>query len=89
MLIKLFRLSEKWILIGLNPHATGLILYASSGYQNGAFVHSYTRNAPNVHPRVDSILKLCRTFPIDSYTRGQSNFELGSPMFHFISYSSR
>ena len=28
------------------------------------FVHSTTRNAPYVHPRLDSILKLCRTFPI-------------------------
>ena len=25
---------------------------------------STTRNAPYVHPRLDSILKLCRTFPI-------------------------
>ena len=29
------------------------------------FVHSTTRNAPNVQPRLDSILELCRTFPIE------------------------
>ena len=29
------------------------------------FVHSTTRNAPYVHPRLDSILVLCRTFSID------------------------
>ena len=26
------------------------------------FVHSTMRNAPYVHPRLDSILELCRTF---------------------------
>ena len=28
------------------------------------FVHSTTGNAPYVHPRLDSILELCLTFPI-------------------------
>ena len=28
------------------------------------FVHSTTRNVPCVHLRLDSILELCRTFPI-------------------------
>ena len=27
------------------------------------FVHSTTRDAPYVHPRLDSILELCRRFP--------------------------
>ena len=28
-------------------------------------MHSTTRNAPNVHPRIDSILKLCWAFPFE------------------------
>ena len=28
------------------------------------FFHSTTRNEPYVHPRLDAIPKLCRTFPI-------------------------
>ena len=28
-------------------------------------MHSTTRNAPNVQPRLDSILELCRTLPIE------------------------
>ena len=31
------------------------------------FVHSTTRNVPYVHPRPDSILELCKTFPNDNF----------------------
>ena len=42
--------------------------YFFSGLQNGTFfvhVHITSRNAPyvHVHPRLDSILELCRTIP--------------------------
>ena len=37
LLIKLFGLSEKWILIGLNPHATELILFTPVPAKKGAF----------------------------------------------------
>ena len=30
----------------------------------GLFVHGTSCNAPNVHPRLDSILEVCRTFQI-------------------------
>ena len=57
--------SEKWILIGLNPHATELIfLMQVPANKLLFFVHSTTRNAPSVHPRLDSILELFRASPI-------------------------
>ena len=40
--------------------------YASSGLKWSFFVHSTTYNAPYVHPRLDSILELCQTYPIGS-----------------------
>ena len=51
-----------WILLGLTAHAEnefslGLFPLAKCSF----FVHSTMRNAPYVHPRLDSILKLCRT----------------------------
>ena len=37
------------------------------------FVHSTTRNAPYVHQRLDSIVELCRTFPIDHMCGSHNN----------------
>ena len=46
------------------------------------FVHSITRIAPKVHPRLDLILKLCRTFPIDSMPCCVYAFVLNIPFGH-------
>ena len=56
---------KKRILIGLNPHATELIfLTRVLASKMEFFVHSTPCNTPYVHPRLDSILELCWTFPI-------------------------
>ena len=49
----------------LNPHATELILLTPVPANEWSFfVHSSTRNAAYVHPRLDSLLELCWKFPI-------------------------
>ena len=48
-------------------HATELIFVTPvpANKMEFFFIHSTTRNAPYVHLRLDSILELCRTFPIN------------------------
>ena len=54
-------------LIGLNPHATDLVfLMAFRPTKWNFFVHSNMRNAPYIHPRLDSFLELCQIFLIAS-----------------------
>ena len=46
------------------------------------FVHSTTRNAPYVHPRLDLILKLGRTLPIDlsAFSEGKQHRSMVNEM---------
>ena len=56
--------------------ATCFITYfpsASSRKQNGAY--STTRSALYVHPRLDSILELCRALPIELMGEYQPNMQ--------------
>ena len=65
-LLNFFGKSETWILIGLNQHATELIFLCQFRLTKwNFFLHSTTRNAPYVHPMLDWILELYRTFAID------------------------
>ena len=70
LLNKLSDNQKKMILIGLNLHATELILLTPvPAYKMEFFVHTCitTHNAPCVHPRLDSILEVHQTFPIASF----------------------
>ena len=50
---------------GLNPHAVELIFLCQFGLTKCSFFVLFTsHNTPNVHLRLDSILKLCWTFQI-------------------------
>ena len=52
--------------IELNPHAKELIfLTPVLAIKMELNIQRTMRNAPYVHPRLDSILELCRTFSID------------------------
>ena len=51
----------------LNPHATELTPFPAETKWI-VLVPITTRNAPYVYPRLDSILELCRTFPIGNRT---------------------
>ena len=59
---------REMILLGLNSQSNKLIfLTPFPANKMKHFVHSTMSNAPGIHPRLDSILELCKTFPNEQH----------------------
>ena len=73
------------VLTGLIPHATELIFLSPvPANKMELFVHSTTCHGPYIHPRLDSILELCPTFPIGHNLSGPPGLLVG---FLLLQYS--